>query len=222
MNKTTTAIVAGVLCIVSIASAQTVVSGTFGFSKQDVGAAEFKIVAHQFAFGDESSVTIDEAFGGTLPDGSAVYIWDGISYSIYTYFAPTWYNDGWVDASDVTIDRGDAVWAKNAGAVDAVVLFSGNVPMSDFTTNSLISGYNMLANPYPTSITLSELDLSLNPADGDSVLLFDGTSYLVYTYFAPVWYDTEWVDASAVVISISSGFWYNTSTARDWIIAKPY
>ena len=216
-------IVIALMGIVSLASAQEVVTlGTFGFSKQDVGAAEFRIVAHQFALGDESRVTIDEAFGDTLPDGSGVYIWDGVSYSIYTYFAPIWYDATWGDASNVTIDRGDAVWAKNAGTVDTDVLFSGDVPVSGFTTNSLIAGYNMLANPYPTSTTLSELDLSLNPANGDSVLLFDGTTYLVYTYYAPIWYDAAWGDASAVVIPVGSGFWYNAATARDWIVVKPY
>jgi len=206
----------------SVVTAQTVTSANVvGYSKKNIGAGAFKMVADQFVVDNEAGVSIGEAFGTSLPDGSELYSWNGSVYLVFTYFDGLgWFDGDFNDATGVVISRGDALWVKNAGGTATDLIVSGNVPQSGSTTNSLTVGYNLVANPYPTAVALSQLNI--NPVDGDELYLFDGV-YTTYTYFEGLgWFDGDFNDANAVEVPVGEGFWYNTITARSWIVNIPY
>jgi hypothetical protein len=89
------------------------------------------------------------------------------------------------------------------------------------TTNTLAAGFTLVASAYPVSVTLANLDT--NPVDGDEIYVYKDGSYTTYSYIAGMgWLDELAGDASDVVIEVGIGFWYKTSTTRDWVQAIPY
>jgi len=197
-------------------------ANVMGYSKQTIPSGAFRIIANQLITTNEAGVTIGEAFGDTLPENSEIYAWDG-SYTTYTYFGAGlgWFDADLNDANNVIIDRGDAIWVKNGGASSTNSLLSGNVPESGATTNALISGFNLVANPYPVNTKLQDLDI--DPLENDEVYLFDG-SYKVYTYFGTGlgWFDENLNDSNSVEIPSGVGLWYKTTSPRNWVVAMPY
>jgi len=210
----------------SMASAQVYSQNIVGYSKQEISAGSFMILANQFFGENEASVTIDEAFGASLPEDSELYVWNGSGYNNYAYWD---WNGGWSDASsldpvgDVEIERGDALWVKNAGSSSEIVVFSGNVSLSNSTTNSLAVGFNMVANPYPTAVALD--NLNINPQEDDELYVWDGSGYNNYVYWDwnGGWSDASTLDAVGdVEIPVGVGFWYKTLVARTWIMPIPF
>jgi hypothetical protein len=215
-----TAIIIGLIS--GSALAQTVSSANVvGFTKQTIPANAIRIVANSFFTTNEIGVTIGDAFGTALPADSEIYSWNGIKYSVYTYFEGIgWFDPDLNSASDVVIERGDAIWIRSGASFSTNSILSGNVPQSGSTTNTLVAGLNLISVPYPAGVQIK--DLGINPVGDDELYLFNG-AYNTYTYFDGIgWFDGDLNSADTIEIPAGVGFWYKTTSPRNWVVTIPY
>jgi hypothetical protein len=110
-----------VVACAGIVSAQVYSANIVGYAKKDLGAGAFKIVSPQFQ-GTGTGTTLDAAFSG-VTSGSAVYVYNGTAYDIYTYYGATY---GWLDSlygasGSVEIPVGDGCWLKSAAGGSMVI-----------------------------------------------------------------------------------------------------
>lgn len=249
MGKRATAIAAGVLCIVSIASAQSVTSETFGFVKVDKPAGQLNLVGN--GFGDDDTtltelVPVDQ-FNGALIFGDAdrVIIWDSGSDSYTTYAL---YDDGstveWRNKTafygsgvNPVIPAGSSFWVQSLGStVDTNLVVSGNVVTSQFVTNQVLPGLQMLSYPFSTEIDLNASQLKDNATgaliygDADHVITWNP---VVQGYVTYALYDDgstrEWRNktsfynpAGAIDIAFGAGFWFDAKSGFPWIETNQY
>ena len=93
MSKRIAIIAVGISCIVSVASAQSVTSGIFGFTKVVAPAGDFKMLGTAFDVGDDGVTSLDEMLGtngffASYSETAAdkVYIWDRSTSTYLTAF----------------------------------------------------------------------------------------------------------------------------------------
>ena len=81
-----------------------------------------------------------------------------------------------------TLDLSGATgfWIQNTSGSAAESVMSGEVITDASVTNTIAIGFNLLADPYPVTSNVS--DLNLDPAIGDKVYTFDGSAYSVSEY----------------------------------------
>ncbi len=223
-KKLLTAALAGIIASAAFADDPTnVVSSAniVGYVQTEVPASTFSLVANQFISTNGTDKTIGEIFGATLPDGTELYVFDG-TYTTYSYVdGMGWVDENFLDAGDILIKRGQSLWIKNTQTSPEEVTFSGDVPKNNSTTNSLLEGFTLISSAYPVSETL--LDLNFNAIDGDEIYVFQTGGYVTYSYVDGMgWVDENFLDASNITIDVGVGFWYKTSSSRDWVQAIPY
>jgi hypothetical protein len=193
-----------------------------GYSKKAGVGGGFQILSPQFLTSATGGIPLGDAFAG-VTDQSKVFAWNGSTYTEYTYFSviPGWFDSGFQSAAGVIIGQGEAVWYKPGTTGDVLML--GEVDQSASITVPLISGFNLIANPYPVEITLG--DLSSPPvADQDKAFVWNGSTYTEYTYFSiiPGWFDAGFQSADGVAIPVGDGFWLNSSAGGTLTINKPF
>lgn len=249
MGKRATAIAAGVLCIVSIASAQSVTSGIFGFVKVDKPASTLNIIGNNFG---ADSTTLNEItsvnhFNGSflINDADRIIIWNSVSKTYSTYAL---YDNGstveWRSGSDFygsgvnpSIPAGSAFWVQSLGStVDTNLVVSGDVVGSQSVTNQISLGLQMLAYPFTTDMDLNETLLAENATgsflinNADQVIAWDSTSQTYSTYAL---YDNgttvEWRSGSdfynpagTIEVNLGLGFWYDAKAGFEWVETNKY
>ena len=217
--------VAVLACAASIVTAQTVTSANIvGYAKPKVLAAEaFEILVPQFT-GTAGGTTLDNAFAD-LGENTVVYTWTGTGYVKYTYYGPVngWYDNGFAPSGDVVIPEGAAVWVKDGGA-GATPLMSGEVPSAASITNTVVAGFNLVANPYPVATTLDEISGAGGIAENDVIYVWTGTGYVKYTYYGAAngWYDNGFIPSGGVSIPVGVGFWLSSVAGGDVIFTKNF
>lgn len=165
MGKRIRAIATGVLCIVSVASAQSVTSGIFGFTKVDIPpAGGVNLVG--FNFGFSQPLYLEDVFGttqlvqGNLPTlADKVYIWNGASYNIYFQKSDGLFYDYSIPfGSPITeeVTSGTAIFIQSSSgtSVTNTITLSGSVLMTD-SEEQVNGGLLTFANPYPTALDLN-------------------------------------------------------------------
>lgn len=206
----------------SIVSAQVYSQNIVGYAKKSPDAGQFLMVSPQFQ-GSANGMTLGDAFVG-VSDESVVFTWDGSSYTKYTYFsaAPGWFDNLFAPADDVLVGEGDGVWLQG-GTAAAELLIAGEVPSAGSITNTLVAGFNMVANPYPVAMTLGELPAD-SLSDEDVVFTWDGSTYTKYTYFtaAPGWFDNLFAPADDVEVAVGDAFWLDSAAGGALILDKQY
>jgi hypothetical protein len=221
---------AAALACASIVSAQTVTSANIvGYNKDVSAAGSFHISALQFTV---DNPTPEAVYGTSLPVGSKIYAWNGAGYLISTFAEnvdwSTWpptTNYTWIGDS-ITFENSDGYWVENAGASEATTIIAGDVPMSAIVTNGLVVGFQLISYPFPVARNVA--DLELNPTVDDKVYAWNGSGYDIATYAEdidwstwPPTTNTVWL-GDTVNLAVGEGFWYETSTARDWVVNRPF
>jgi len=214
-----TLLIAAAALISATAFAQTGVvssANVVGYIK-DVSPAGFHIAGMQF---DNPTNNLSTVFGDSLPKGSKVYTFDS-GYTIAEY------NDVFVPITglvtkwnpDTVLASGEGFWVSLGGT--STNIFSGDVPMDDVITNSIVEGFQLCTYPYPVDRVVT--NLGLNPSKGDKIYVFDG-GYTISEYndvFVPiVGLVTKWNPVSP--IAAGQGFWYSTTNATDWVVTRPF
>ncbi len=174
-----------------------------------------------------------------------VQIYGASGYTAYYYFddaasgsdeITAWANvDG--DAVDVTLAPGSALWFKNPTACN--VTFAGQViPAGTMEIACTAGAWNMIANPYPTTLALNsdKIDWNVEPKTfwddetpiAPQIQVYAAGGYTAYYYFddAASGSDevTAWanVDGDAVDVSIPVGgaIWFKASDASTVTFTK--
>jgi hypothetical protein len=212
-------------CAATVASAATVTSANIvGYAKNTQPTGGFSLVAPAQFAGTAGEVALADAFGGIV-GGEQVYVYNGTAYNIYTYY-PTyggWFTATFASADEVVLEEGAGVWLKGAGGSEAIM--AGEVPSATSVTNSLVAGFNLIANPYPVEITLGELDTTnLSATGGEKVYVFNGTAYNIYTYYPTYggWFTSTFGSADTVAIGVGEGFWLSMLADGDLVFDKQY
>jgi hypothetical protein len=217
-----TAVVTGLIGGSAFAATNVVSSANIvGYVKTPMTSGQFQIIGSQFLAGSTNGVTLGSAFSG-LTEESTLITWNGSGYAPYTYYIGYgWYDVGGAEANDVVIPSGSSFWVRNNGAATDVVL-SGDVPMADSITNTLVEGFNLIANPYPVALKLSDIPTA-SLSEEDVLFAWNGSGYAPYTYYIGYgWYDVGGAEANTVEIPVGQGFWLRTAASGSLIFNKQY
>jgi hypothetical protein len=120
--------------------------------------------------------TVESLLAG-VPDGTAVYKYNGTFFEISTYDLSG--VGGWDPDGTATIDHGSGVFIFNPGSAFTVT-FVGEVPTGNLST-PVSQNFSILSSKVPQG-GLVTTDLSFPAADGDAVYKYNGTFYEIYTY----------------------------------------
>ena len=210
--------------------AEVVSSNIVGYEKVNL-VSGFNMVGVQFvnvgtkSAKDLSSATqLDSSMSGFDEDGnyaSKIKVWDGENYATFgwsgssgtEYLEDATLDNKWLNAdyeeTDDTMDKGAAAWiiAEKAGTMTV----SGEVPSSPTITMNLVSGFNMVANPYPGTVKVADfgvLDSTFAGFDEDGnyaskIKVWDGENYATFgwsgssgtEYLEDATLDNKWLNA---------------------------
>ena len=216
MKKTVTVMLA-VAFGAFIAQAQTTSDNIVGYVKQSTEAG-LQMQGIQFTGG--SDVTVQGLYGSTLPVGSKVYTYTaGVGpYDIATYNAGFFgLPDSW--DKDIVLGLGSAVWVQlPAGASTVEVVQAGEVSSDASVDISIVTGLQLLANPYPVQTTVQNAGFS--PTVGDKVYVYTDGSYDIATYNAGFFGLPDSWDKD-IVIPAGAGFWYQAADNQTWSASSP-
>ena len=175
-----------------------------------------------------------------------VRLWTGTGYRVYGWAgflgddedsAPLnykWLNQDY-EATEISAPAGTAFWVKTTDSAD--VVSSGEVPEEDTKTVALSTGLNMVANPFPESISIQTIqsdDLPGLDENGDftaELRIWTGTGYKTYGWSgflgddedsAPLnysWLNQDYEKANET-IAIGTGFWIKTAEPANITFTK--
>jgi len=205
----------------SMASAQVYSQNIVGYAKTTLAADSLQMLSLQFS-GTNGVVTLGNSFSG-LSVNSTVYMWNGVGYNEYTYYGEEigWYDPLFNASDSIEVASGFAVWVKDGGdGADAVT--AGEVPSADSIDVAVTAGLNMVANPYPTTMMLSEIPTGL--ASGDVAYVWGGAGYNDYTFYGEDigWYDALFNPAGTVEIGVGKGLWLYVASPATLSFSKEF
>ncbi|MCI6589485.1 MAG: hypothetical protein MSB12_00005 [Lentisphaeraceae bacterium] len=121
----------------------------------------------------------------TMADSILVMDSSTKKYTTYRYKAAGWVKDGETEVTQDIIKPGDSVFinkAKDAGSFTVM----GEVLTDPTWTCNLTVGLNLVANPYPTAIRITDLRGELSQSNrltmADAIMLLDPVSKAYTTY----------------------------------------
>jgi len=208
----------------AIAQTNTVLSrNAVGYIRQTTVKSNFFLVTHNFKDINGGAVTVTNLIGNQVPNGTVVILWDP---SIQQYHFESRSAGVWIPGTNV-IFPGKGFWLKMATtgshSNNYQVYLMGEVPdKTTLPTNSatLVSGLNLIANPYPTTVPFTNLLGSIVPRNGDIGMFWDEANqqYFFESRSAGVWIP------GTNVVHPGKGFWYKNTraTPTNWIVVKPY
>ena len=162
----------------------------------------FNMVANPL---DNGTNTVPTLFS-SLPDFSTVFKFTGGAYEP----GNTLIFGAWGDPNQ-TLFPGEGAFVNNAGATTNTVTFVGEVVGDGGSTNSLISGFNMVSSISPVAGGLTA-DLGLTPNDFDTVFEFENGAYLPgNTYIFGAW------GGGDPQIAVGEAFFISAGSAIDWV-----
>jgi len=198
----------------SMASAQVYSQNIVGYSKSDNSG--YTLVGNQF-LGDSTAPSA--VLGDQMDYGTQLYVFDGDNgYQTSTY------NQGFFGGEDswsndsLDLGLGVGFWVSVPTGTNTT-MFAGEVNTAAQTTNSIVSGFQILSYPYPVESKISEMGFV--PQYGDQVFVWTPNGYSSATYNQGFFGDEDsWsVD---LVIGIGEGFWYSSSVDVSWIAERPF
>ena len=262
-------------CVASIVSAQTVTSANIvGYSKVDKpGGAELNIMGITFLSGDstlESVCPVAQFSGSYLSSAEADQIITytpaaGATPGFYTTYAfydasgigypeksgwKTLANFGFNDlVENPVVPAGSGLWIKSGSLTSSTnVILSGEVVADAAVTNSIVTGLQLVSNPFSDTVKLTSMSLT-NNATGSYTTSSEADQVIVYTPAVgatPGFYTTyAFYDASGigypeksgwktlanfgfnelftdVELQTGQGFWYNAQADFEWVETNRY
>lgn len=189
-----------------------------GYVRVEGEAGNYDLLGIQFDDLDVLNPTVTDMFGtSSVPDSTQVYIFNGTGYNVETFYGPGWW--GWDPGTNV-LDRVTGLWLY--APQNHTYTLCGEVPDYD-TPIQLNQGYQLMCYPYPAGVALSNTVMGANAQDSDQIYVFDGSTYVDYTYYAGYgWYEGA-NPAGGTVLEVGSGFWYyKYSGSTNLTETKPY
>src|SRR5208283_2943915 len=145
------------------------------------------------------------------------------SYSSDTASARTSNTNGWANNGTNVLAPGVACWFANNASSNVTITFVGTVP-SGTTTNTLLTGFNLVGSVVPTSgdIVTNTLSGLTNYNVGDAVYVFDPVAQAFTEYKSSTrgtsGYHNNWsASGDPVTANDYQGFFYlNSGAAVNW------
>ena len=185
-------------------------------------------------FTSNTSFTANE----TLSSADSILVWNGTTYVSYFYSSDAGTPGAWVkdDAFTPTTDTipvGGAFWFNRIGSALHGLTIAGQVVTTNVSVAVKANYFTMVGNPFAAAIPISSIsapDLTANEtlSSADSILIWNGTTYVSYFYSSDAGTPGAWVkdDAftpTADVIPSAGAFWFNRIGAATTItLPVPY
>ena len=217
MKKLSAILVGMSLVAGAVMAAEPVTSvNVVGYVNTPTLAAKYKLLGVSFNKVGGGPMTIIDVLGtNSIPDGAIVFLYDGLKYVGENFVEGFGWDPGTNDFS-----RADGFWFTSPNSFDLTMAgeapSAANAPTSTIT---LAHGYQLLSNPYPTTMILSNSGLASVASDGDLVIRWTGTAYSGSSFVQ----DYGW-DPGSLSIGPGEGFWYYKLSpgTTNWVEVKPY
>ena len=221
--------------------AEVVSSNVVGYQKLQLQSG-YNLIANGFrVVGTDEAPSLQDMFNDMESNGTGtaaletsdnLKAWTGTGYSTYWYYdggdGDATYDKKWYSAADEStptqdgLDISEGAWYISRGATTLTV--AGEVGTEDVEI-SLQVGYNLVANPFPSDISLNgDIDWSAMGIVGtaaletsDNIKTWTGTGYTTYWYYdggdGDATYDKKWYSAAdestptTDKIPAGAGFW---------------
>lgn len=178
MGKRITGIMAALLCMASVASAQTVVSDVVGFQKVEIPPAG-GVSLIGFSFTSDQPLYLDDVFGtnqlvrnNRSRNADKIYIWNGTVYDNFFQKDDGFFYDVLDSSGDpvvVEIESGTAMFIQSpSSAVDTNTISLSGVVLMTNSVPQEYAGLIAIANPYPTDLDLNSIDFDWSTATANS------------------------------------------------------
>ncbi len=205
MSKRIAVIAAGISCIVSVASAQSVTSGIFGFTKVDIPpAGDVNLVG--FSFSSDQPIYLEDVFGTNQlvqstrsRNADKIYIWNGSAYENYFQKPDGLFYDVLSgNTVSVEIASGTAAFLQSpSGSMETnTITLSGTVLMTESEQQDYQVQFITFANPYPTRLDLNSTNVNWEAATANSRSRNADKIYIWNSLNSQ--YDSFYLDASFV------------------------
>ena len=192
-----------------------------GYVKISAVRSNFVFIANNFKSLSGGPVTVTNLLGTQVPNGSAVFVWDSAAQA---YRSENRGFAGWTPGTN-RLDLGRGFWLKIADAGPSnvyQVYLMGEVPdknTAPTTTLPIVTGFNMVANPYPVATKFTNTAIAKAGVNGDAVFFWNPEAK---NYYSENRGFAGWVPGTNMV-SPGQSFWYRRSGgATNWVEAKPY
>ena len=241
--------------------AEVVSSNIVGYEKVSLNAG-YNMVGVQFtkiggdALGLGTVGTMDNETAGFNEDqdfAATMQIWNGNGYDFYGWSGTSGtdlldnsdLDNQWVDANSLepiteTAENGSGFWIKMVNP--GTVTISGEVPSTDTVTVSIVTGYNIVANPYPGAVSIASWgtpDASFAGFNEDqdfalTMQVWNGNGYDFYGWSGTsgtdllddATVDNKWVDANSLEpvntpIPFGTAVWIKATSAGNITFSAP-
>lgn len=217
MKKISAFLVGAGLIASSVLAADPVTSvNIVGYSKIDCLKGKVVLVNTAFKKVGGGSLNASDVVGDQLPLGSSIYAYDP---TLPGYIADNSEESGWT--TNINFAGNMGFWISvpsDAVSNSYAVVLSGEAPLNLADTNKVYSGITLLGYPYTASVAWTNTTLAKSAQPGDSLYVYNPTNgYTSYNMEEGGWSDPS------LIISISMGFWYQTSSSTFTNIeVRPY
>jgi len=166
---------------------------------------------------DDGAGNIMDNLIPTTADSSSVYKYSGGAYTTGNYIDGI----GWDDSGTITLPPGQGFWFQAGSATN--ITFVGTV-VQGTTTNSMSTGFNMLASVAPVAkqlgYAIADGDPSTNTwhfpvLDGDSAYTYTSGAYTTFNYIGGLGWDD--MTGEGPNIGVGQGFWIQRSAVGAWV-----
>jgi len=179
-------------------------------------------ITHNFLSIDGGPVTVTNLIGRQVPSGSTVSVWDPVAQA----YRPESINilGNWSPGTN-RIFPGRGFWLRIAGTAPSnayQVYLMGEVPdKTTLPTNTtpILSGLNMVAFPYPTTIPWTNTAIAKALPSGSTASFWNPTtqSYIpAAKNIIGAW------SPNNIQINPGQAVWIRSAIATNWVEVKPY
>jgi hypothetical protein len=203
-------------------------SSPVGFVRMNVAVGELRLIANQFVANqfELPAATLTELFapmpdGTYLPNDVQISKWNGAAYDTYSWNATS---KRWLPNGNATLSTGEAAMILNpsTNTNPVTITFAGMVKEGNLV-NPLTSGNNFRSSMVPQGGLIHSV-LGYNPAHGDNISKWTGSSFDTFIYAPFLIPGVDWYYNSASYptnepsVSVGEGIIIgNNSGANSWI-----
>jgi hypothetical protein len=156
-------------------------------------------------------IYLTNLIGDQLQDAGSLFLWwEGNTYGLSTYSGGNWGTD-----HSLRLGEGFLMFAPSTKSVALTGRFG---TLASAPTQTLLSGYNLIAYPYPRSDSATNVGFSA-PETGDMVLGWDKN---IQEFYPPTTFSGgDWSDIPSTQLGLGQSKFYYSESGLTWTIVFP-